>query len=77
MAKQCAICGKTTRTGRRVSHAHNVSSRTWQPNLQRVRVTIDGKTRRVTVCARCLRTGKVKKPRERTWKPAETEAPQS
>ncbi len=69
MSRQCAICGKKTTTGRSVSHAHNVSSRTWQPNLQRIRATIDGVTRRVLVCARCLRSGKVQKPMVRNWKP--------
>ena len=43
MAKQCDICGKKTVTGRSISHAHNVTSRTWQPNLQRVRALVDGK----------------------------------
>jgi large subunit ribosomal protein L28 len=34
MAKQCEICGKGTVFGRNVSHAHNVTSRTWEPNLR-------------------------------------------
>ena len=34
MAKKCEICGKATVTGRKVSHAHNVTSRTWEPNLR-------------------------------------------
>ena len=37
MAKQCEICGKGTSFGNNVSHAHNVTSRSWEPNLQRVR----------------------------------------
>ena len=36
MAKQCDVCGKSTVFGKNVSHAHNVTSRTWEPNLQRV-----------------------------------------
>ena len=36
MAKQCEICGKKTVFGRNISHAHNVTSRTMEPNLQRV-----------------------------------------
>lgn len=69
MAKQCAICKKKTVTGRSISHAHNVSSRTWQPNLQRVRAEVDGTTRRIWVCTRCLRSGKVQKPLVRDWQP--------
>ena len=73
MSRQCAVCGKKTITGRKISHAHNVSSRTWQPNLQRVRAVIDGTVKRIMVCTRCLRSGKVNKPAARTWTPNQTE----
>src|SRR3954463_10360944 len=43
MAKHCDICGKSTVFGQQVSHAHNVTKRTWEPNLQRVRAMIAGK----------------------------------
>ena len=72
MAKMCEICGKSTVTGRQVSHAHNVTSRTWEPNLRRVRASIDGANRHVRVCTRCLRSGKVQKPLVRRWTPEET-----
>lgn len=71
MAKKCEICDKSTVTGRNISHAHNVTSRTWQPNLQRVRALINGTSRRIWVCTRCLRSGKVEKPPVRTWQPEE------
>ena len=62
MARMCEVCGKKTVFGNNVSHAHNVTSRTWQPNLRRVRVRLDqGGTRRARVCTRCLRGGKVQK----------------
>jgi large subunit ribosomal protein L28 len=77
MARQCAICGKKTVAGRRISHAHNVTNRTWKPNLQRLRVVIDGVTQRALVCTRCLRSGKVQKPAPRTWEPESSEAPTS
>ena len=76
MAKQCEICGKKTVTGRNVSHAHNVTSRTWEPNLQRVRALVGGGVRHVRVCTRCLRSGKIQKPMVRTWSP-EADAPSS
>jgi len=76
MAKQCEICGKGTTFGRNVSHAHNVTSRTWEPNLQRVRAVIDGGVRRVRVCTRCLRSGKIVKAPPRKW-PPESEAAKS
>ncbi len=62
MARECACCGKTTVFGRNVSHAHNVTSRRFLPNLQRVRVrTAGGGSRRLRVCTRCLRSGRVQK----------------
>ena len=77
MPKQCSVCQKKTVVGRSISHAHNVSRRTWQPNLQRVRAVVDGVTRRIWVCTRCLRSGKVAKPGPRDWAPADSTAPPS
>jgi len=61
MARRCEVCGKGPSTGRRVSHAHNVSARRFEPNLQEVRVAVSGGTKRMRVCTRCLRSGKVTK----------------
>lgn len=61
MAKRCAICGKGPAVGRNISHAHNVTPRRFEPNLQRVKVLINGAARRVRVCTRCLRSNKVVK----------------
>jgi large subunit ribosomal protein L28 len=69
MAKQCDVCGKSTVFGKNVSHAHNVTSRTWEPNLQRVRALVDGRVRRIAVCTRCLRSGRIVKAPVRTWQP--------
>jgi large subunit ribosomal protein L28 len=62
MAQRCEICGKGPRFGNRVSHAHNVTHRKFSPNLQRVRAILGGVQRRVRVCTRCLRSGKIVKP---------------
>ena len=59
--RHCAICGKHNSTGNNVSHANNKTKRRWQPNLQEVRASIDGGVKRILVCTRCLRSGKVKK----------------
>ena len=48
-------------TGHAVSHAHNISSRVWNPNLQRVRALFEGRVRTIYACTRCLRSGKVTK----------------
>ena len=62
MAQRCEVCGKGPMTGHRVSHAHNVTKRRFNPNLQRVRAVVGGVQRRVKICTRCLRSGKVAKP---------------
>jgi large subunit ribosomal protein L28 len=62
MAQRCDICGKEPLSGHRVSHAHNVTHRRFYPNLQRVRALLKGVQRRVRVCTRCLRSGRVTKP---------------
>jgi len=61
MARVCEICGKGPSTGHNISHAHNLTNRRWLPNLQRVKVKVDGQTRTMRVCAKCLKAGKVVK----------------
>ena len=61
MAKRCELCGKGPVVGRNVSHAHNVTARRFEPNLQRVRAMVNGGIRRLRVCTRCLKAGKVQK----------------
>ena len=61
MAKRCEVCGKGPVAGRTVSHDHNVGLRRFEPNLQTVRANVNGATKRMRVCTRCLRSGKVTK----------------
>jgi large subunit ribosomal protein L28 len=61
MAKMCEDCGKAQVYVNRISHAHKVSSRRWLPNLQSVRVRVGKTVRRINVCTRCIRSGKIKK----------------
>ena len=46
MAKRCEICDKGPVVGRNISHAHNVTPRRFEPNLQRVRAMINGGVQR-------------------------------
>jgi large subunit ribosomal protein L28 len=71
MSRQCAICGKRPISGHAISHAHNVSKRKWLPNLQRIRLEIDGRPRRAYVCAQCIKSGTVKKVRAKSAAPKE------
>ena len=59
MAKYCEICKKGIMSGNTVSHSNRKSRRTWAPNVQRVSAVVDGSPKRVYVCTRCLRSGKV------------------
>lgn len=62
MAK-CAICEKSQNWGNKISiarsHVSRRSTRTWKPNLRTIKAVIDGEPKRITVCAKCLRSGKV------------------
>ena len=75
MARVCEICKKSTVSGGSIArrglpkkkggvglnttgHTH----RRFRPNLQRVRAVVDGQTRRVKVCTRCLKSGRIQKP---------------
>lgn len=70
MAKICDICGKHSSVGHAISHAHNLTLRRWQPNLRHVRALIDGQVKRIRVCAKCLKAGKVlKAPHKTRMKP--------
>ena len=60
MAK-CSVCGKLRMAGQNVSHANNITKRSFKPNLQSVRALVDGRAQKVVVCTRCLRGGKVLK----------------
>ncbi|MBP6874855.1 MAG: 50S ribosomal protein L28 [Candidatus Eisenbacteria bacterium] len=73
MSYRCDVCGKALQRGNKVSHAHNVSKRIWEPNLQRVRAVVDGKPCHIRVCTRCLKKGLVQK-KVRATKPAPAEA---
>jgi len=61
MARRCDICGKGVQHGQNVSHAHNVTKRRWEVNLQTVRAVVAGRPKRLRACTRCIRTGAVEK----------------
>ena len=61
MAQRCDVCGKGPAFGHRISHAHNLTKRRWLPNLVSMRAMVDGTPKRIRVCTRCLKAGKVTK----------------
>lgn len=61
MSRKCEICGKGVVSGVSYSHSHIQNRRTWAPNIKRVRAIVNGTPKRVDVCTRCLRSGKVER----------------
>ena len=65
MAAICEICGKKRNVANNVSHS-NIKTKTVQKvNLHRVRALVNGTPRRIKVCTRCLRSGKIERPKSR------------
>lgn len=64
MAK-CEICEKSIAHGNKISiarsHVSRRTSRTFKPNLRRVKALVNGETQSIYVCSKCLRSGKVKR----------------
>lgn len=64
MAK-CEICEKSVNFGNKLSitrsHISKRTSRTFKPNLRTVKTIVDGQPKKIKVCAKCLRSGKVTK----------------
>ena len=62
---KCEICNKTQSNGNKLSitrsHISKRSSRTWKPNLRTVRALVNGDVKKIHVCAKCLKNGKVKR----------------
>jgi large subunit ribosomal protein L28 len=59
MSKVCSVCGKSPAAGRNVSHSHRVTNRVFRPNIQKVTAVVDGKRKKVNVCTKCMKAGKV------------------
>ena len=74
MGAQCELCGKKKVMGYTLArrglakkkggvgrHISGRTKRAFKPNLQTVRAEVDGAVKRIRICAKCLRSGKVKK----------------
>ncbi len=61
MAQVCTLCGKGPGVGQNVSHANNKTKRRFLPNHKPVRAQVGSAVRRIRVCTRCIRSGKVTK----------------
>ncbi|NLY55187.1 MAG: 50S ribosomal protein L28 [Firmicutes bacterium] len=61
MAKVCIVCGKGVSSGHKVSHSNIKTNRRWRPNLQKVRIIVQGRPQREYVCTKCLKASKVQR----------------
>jgi large subunit ribosomal protein L28 len=74
MSKVCDICGKGKHVGGSITrrglakkkggigtHVVKNTKRTFSPNLQRVRVNVNGTVSRMSVCTSCIRSNRITK----------------
>ena len=74
MSRICSICGKKPRAGKSIARRGlakkkggvgqkitGVTKRYFLPNLQKIRIIVKGTVKRVYVCTKCTKAGKVTK----------------
>ncbi len=74
MSKVCEICGKGPTAGRSISRrgmakskggvgkkTTGITKRTFHPNLQNIKIKVNGSNKTTRVCTACIRSGKVVK----------------
>ena len=78
MSCECEVGGKKRSVGNSISRRGKakylggvgkkitgITRRKFRPNLQRLKVVIDGAVRRARVCTQCLRSGRVQRPQRK------------
>lgn len=60
MAK-CEICSKGQTFGLMVSHSNRKTNRAWKPNVKKIRLEVDGTSKSMNICTRCLRASRMTK----------------
>ena len=58
MSRVCEVCGRTKSAGKQVSFSNRKSNRTYELNLQKTTITVDGKEKKVKACTRCIKKAK-------------------
>jgi large subunit ribosomal protein L28 len=67
--------GKSKKTGGIGTHITAITKRRFMPNLQRVKVLVDGEVRYIRVTANAIKKGLIVKAPKRTWKKDAPAAP--
>ncbi len=74
MARECYICKKKPVSGKSICRRGmakskggvgqkitGITARKFSPNLQTVHALVEGKKKKIRVCTKCIKAGKVKK----------------
>ncbi len=62
MSSVCDVCGKGPMFGKSISHSHVRTNRRFNPNIQRVRAVVNGTTKHINVCTKCIKSDRVVRP---------------
>ena len=75
MSRSCEVCGRKPSVGNQITrsgspkykggiglHTGGISKRRFYPNVQKIKVLLDGKVQRIVVCTRCIKAGKIQRP---------------
>ena len=61
MSRVCSVCGKGKLSGNLVSHSNRKTPRSYNANVQKVKVVKDGVVKTEYVCTRCLKSNAVER----------------
>lgn len=58
MSRVCEVCGRGKMAGKNVSHSNRKSNRTYEINLQKTVMEVNGQEKSVRACTKCIKTAK-------------------
>lgn len=58
MSRVCEVCGRSKSTGKQVSFSNKKYNRTYEINLQKTEIMVDGQPKTVKACTKCIKTAK-------------------
>ena len=61
MSRVCSVCGKGKLSGNLVSHSNRKTPRSYNANVRKVKVVVNGVVSKQYVCARCLKSNSVER----------------
>ncbi len=62
MAFKCTLCGKGPKSGFSYSHSNRATKRVFRPNLQKMSLLLEGRSRSAYICSGCIRSGRAQRP---------------